>query len=121
DVRKFIDDVFDGDIHAKRITSLAGATTGVLASGSLAISAIGLGLSHVCGTATKHAIKNEGMLKRSTMTCRPWNFRSMSFRHSIKNVGMLRLICAACTDFRSGNAPSQRLHPCRRAYKLDVA
>ncbi|VAX11893.1 hypothetical protein MNBD_GAMMA24-1276, partial [hydrothermal vent metagenome] len=42
DVRKFIDDVFDGDIHAKRITSLAGATTGVLASGSLAISAIGL-------------------------------------------------------------------------------
>lgn len=57
DVKKFVEDVFDGDIHAKRITSLAGATTGVLASGSLAISAIGLGLSNVCGTATKHAIK----------------------------------------------------------------
>lgn len=57
DVRKFVEEVFDGDIHAKRITSLAGATTGVIASGSLAISAIGLGLSHVCGTTTKHAVK----------------------------------------------------------------
>ncbi|NOR51633.1 MAG: IS4 family transposase [Gammaproteobacteria bacterium] len=57
DVRGFVEDIFDNDIHSKRITSLAGATTGVLASGSLAISAIGLGLSHVCGTTTKHAVK----------------------------------------------------------------
>ena len=57
DVLKFVEDVFDGDIHAKRVASLAGATAGVLASSSLAISAIGLGLAHVCGTATKHAVK----------------------------------------------------------------
>lgn len=57
DVHKFVDEIFDGDIHAKRVSSLAGATTGVLASGSLAISAIGLGLAHVRGTATKHAVK----------------------------------------------------------------
>lgn len=57
DVRKFVDNVFEGEVHAKRVSSLAGATTGVLASGSLAISAIGLGLAHVRGTATKHAVK----------------------------------------------------------------
>ena len=57
DVRKFVDDTFEGEIHAKRVSSLAGAVTGILASGSLAISAIGLGLAHVCGTATKHAVK----------------------------------------------------------------
>lgn len=57
DVLNFVEDIFDGDIHAKRVASLAGATAGVLASGSLAVSAIGLGLAHVCGTATKHAVK----------------------------------------------------------------
>lgn len=57
DVRAFIQDVFGDDVHAKRVASLANATTGVLASGSLAISTIGLGMSHVCGTATKHAVK----------------------------------------------------------------
>jgi hypothetical protein len=57
DVLKFVEEVFDGDIHVKRVASLAGATTGVLASGSLAVSAIGLGLAHVCGTNTKHAVK----------------------------------------------------------------
>lgn len=57
DVHAFLDEVLGDDIHAKRVSSLAGATTGVLASGSLAVSAIGLGLAHVCGTATKHAVK----------------------------------------------------------------
>jgi hypothetical protein len=57
DVLKFVDDIFEGEIHAKRVASLANATTGVLASASLAVSAIGLGMAHVCGLQTKHAHK----------------------------------------------------------------
>lgn len=57
DVHKYVDEIFGEDIHAKRVQSLAGATTGVLASGSLAISAIGQGLAHVQGTMTKHGVK----------------------------------------------------------------
>lgn len=57
DVLKYVEEVYGDDMHAKRVASLAGATVGVLASGSLAVSAIGQGLAHVCGTSTKHAIK----------------------------------------------------------------
>jgi hypothetical protein len=57
DVHKYVDEIFGEDIHVKRVQSLAGATTGVLASGSLAISAIGQGLAHVQGTMTKHGVK----------------------------------------------------------------
>ena len=57
EVKQFISDVFNDDIHSKRILSLSNATAGVLESGSLAISAIGLGLANINGTATKHAVK----------------------------------------------------------------
>ncbi|RCX31293.1 hypothetical protein DFQ59_103261 [Thioalbus denitrificans] len=57
DVQKFVADIFEGDIHAKRVLSLANATTGVLAAGSLAVSAIGQGLAHVCGLDPKHTVK----------------------------------------------------------------
>jgi hypothetical protein len=57
DVRRFLDSVFEEDVHAKRVLSLANATLGVMASGSLAIHAIGQGLAHVSGLMSKHAIK----------------------------------------------------------------
>ena len=44
-----IDDIFGQDMHAKRVLSLANATHGVIGSGSLAIHAIGNGLSLVSG------------------------------------------------------------------------
>lgn len=56
-VQKFVAGIFEGDIHAKRVQSLANATTGVLAAGSLAVSAIGQGLAHVCGLDPKHTVK----------------------------------------------------------------
>ena len=37
--------LFDGDIHAKRVCSLANATLGVVTTGSLAVSTIGHGLA----------------------------------------------------------------------------
>jgi len=38
----FIDELYDGDLHAKRVLSLAHGTLGVLTSASLAVHAIGL-------------------------------------------------------------------------------
>ena len=49
--------LFDGDMHAKRIASLANATLGVVKTGSLAVSTIGHGLALARGLTTKHAIK----------------------------------------------------------------
>lgn len=57
DIRAFLEEVFAGDLHAKRLASLADATLGVLNSTSLAVHAIGLGLAHARGLVTKHAVK----------------------------------------------------------------
>src|SRR5690606_13429562 len=46
-----------GDLHAKRVLSLANGTLGVLTSASLAVHAIGQGLAHAQGTLSKHGIK----------------------------------------------------------------
>ena len=53
----FITTLYDGDLHAKRVLSLANATLGVLASASLAIHAVGRGLAQAMGTLTKHGVK----------------------------------------------------------------
>lgn len=57
DIQTFLTDVFQGDIHAQRVYSLANATLGVMASGALAIHAIGQGLAQARGLIRKHAIK----------------------------------------------------------------
>lgn len=56
-VRRSLDALFDGDMHAKRILSLANATLGVLRTASLAVNTIGQGLALARGLVTKHAIK----------------------------------------------------------------
>ena len=53
----FIDKLYDGDLHAKRVVSLAHGTLGVLTSASLAVHAIGQGLAHARGTLSKHGVK----------------------------------------------------------------
>jgi hypothetical protein len=56
-VHRVLDNVFEHDLHAKRIDSLCNATIGVLHSASLVVSAIGHGLAAARGLSTKHAIK----------------------------------------------------------------
>ena len=53
----FTTELYDGDLHAKRVLSLAHGTLGVLTSASLAVRAIGQGLAHARGTLSKHAVK----------------------------------------------------------------
>src|ERR1700686_925536 len=57
EVSRFLDGLFDGDLHAKRVLSLANATLGVIRTASLAVATIGQGLALARGLVTKHAIK----------------------------------------------------------------
>ena len=57
DLLNFITTLYEGDLHAKRVLSLANATLGVLTSASLAIHAVGRGLAQALGTLTKHGVK----------------------------------------------------------------
>ncbi|MDQ2761963.1 MAG: IS4 family transposase [Pseudomonadota bacterium] len=56
-VHRFLDGLFDGDLHAKRVLSLANATLGVISTVSLAVNTIGQGLALARGRMTKHAVK----------------------------------------------------------------
>jgi len=56
-IRRFLESLFEGDVHAMRVYSMANATLGVLSSASLAVHAIGQGLAHARGLITKHAVK----------------------------------------------------------------
>jgi hypothetical protein len=57
DVSSFLNELLEGDEHAKRVRSLSNATLGVITSASLAVHAIGQGLAHAQGLTPKHAVK----------------------------------------------------------------
>ena len=56
-VQRFLANLLDGDMHAKRVLSLANATLGVIKTASFAVNTIGQGLALARGLVTKHAIK----------------------------------------------------------------
>ena len=57
EVHRFLAGLFEGDLHAKRVLSLANATLGVIRTASLAVHTIGHGLALARGLLSKHAIK----------------------------------------------------------------
>ncbi len=59
---RFLAGLFERDLHAKRVLSLANATLGVIETASLAVYAIGHGLTLARGRVTKHAIKQVNRL-----------------------------------------------------------
>lgn len=73
EIHEFVASLYEGDLHAKRVLSLANAATGVLASASLAVHAIGQGLAHVQGTLSKHGVKQVDRLL-SNRGIDVWNF-----------------------------------------------
>jgi len=56
-IKSFLGSIFENDMHAKRVESLANATFGIVKSTSLAVHLIGQGLAQAKGLSTKHAIK----------------------------------------------------------------
>jgi len=57
EVHSFTEALFEDDLHAKRVLSVANATLGVVYAASLAIHAIGCGLAAARGLKKKHAVK----------------------------------------------------------------
>src|SRR3984885_7456844 len=55
--RDFLLRIFAGNLHAKRIESLANGALGIMTSGLLAVSIIGHSLAQARGLLDKHAIK----------------------------------------------------------------
>lgn len=62
----FVETLFADDLHAKRVLSLAHATSGVLRAGALGINAIGRGLSIARRTSQKHSVKQVDRLVGNT-------------------------------------------------------
>lgn len=56
-VEKFVACIFEEDLHAKRVLSLANGTLGVLHAGALCVHAIGRGLAAANGKHDKHTTK----------------------------------------------------------------
>ena len=56
-IKNYLNDLFETNIHAKRIKSIANAVQGVIASTSLALSMVGQGLAVSQGKVTKHCKK----------------------------------------------------------------
>ncbi len=62
EVHGFLGRLFDGDLHAKRMLSLANATLGVVRTASLAVNTAGHGLALARGRVIRHAIKQADRL-----------------------------------------------------------
>jgi len=56
-VHRFVDWLLAGELHAKRVQSLANAALGVVSTASLAVTTIGHGLALARGLSGKHAVK----------------------------------------------------------------
>lgn len=57
EILEFVSSLFEDDLHAKRVRSLADGTLGVLTSASLGVHAIGRGLASARGLLDRHAVK----------------------------------------------------------------
>ncbi len=57
EIRDFLDEMFEGNVHAKRVESLSNATEGLMRAASLSVHAIGQGLATAQELNPKHAVK----------------------------------------------------------------
>jgi len=72
-IQNYLLDMFNGDIHAKRVMSIANAVIGVITSTSLAIHLIGQGFAVAKGRVTKHGVKQvDRLLSNTKFTV--WNY-----------------------------------------------
>ena len=75
EVHRIVHTLFENEMHAKRIESLANGVTGVMHSGSLVVRLIGQGLAHAHELKTKHAVKQVDRLVGNEKLV-PWELAS---------------------------------------------
>ena len=107
-VHEFLTRVFVGDLHAKRILSLANGTVGVMTAAALAVSLIGQALASARGLLAKSAIKQVDRLL-SNAGVAPWDLFGSWVREV---VGARREIVVAMdwTDLDADNQATLALH-----------
>jgi hypothetical protein len=107
-VHEFLNRVFVGDLHAKRVLSLANGTLGVMAGAALAVSLIGQALAKARGLLAKSAIKQVDRLLSNAGVV-PWDLFASWVREV---VGPRREIVVAMdwTDFDADNQATLALH-----------
>src|SRR5262245_21613932 len=55
--RELVEELFAGDLHARRVLSLANGVSGVLRAATLSVHAIGEGYAEVAGTKPRFGVK----------------------------------------------------------------
>lgn len=107
-VHEFLSRIFAGDLHAKRILSLANGALGVMTSATLAVSLVGQALAQARGILPKSGIKQVDRLL-SNVGVVPWDLFAAWVREV---VGERREIVVAMdwTDFDSDNQSTLALH-----------
>jgi hypothetical protein len=107
-VHDFLNRVFAGDLHAKRVLSLANGTLGVMTGACLAVSLIGQALATARGLRAKSAIKQvDRLLSNAGVVA--WELFAPWVREA---VGPRREIVVAMdwTDFDADNQSTLALH-----------
>jgi hypothetical protein len=107
-VHEFVNRVFIGDLHAKRVLSLANGALGVMTGATLAVCLIGQALAAARGLFAKSAIKQVDRLLSNAGVV-PWDLFGPWVREV---VGVRREIVVAMdwTDFDADNQSTLALH-----------
>jgi hypothetical protein len=107
-VHEFVDRVFGGDLHAKRVLSVANGALGVMTGAALAVCLIGQALAKARGLFAKSAIKQVDRLLSNAGVV-PWDLFG-SWVGEV--VGPRRQIVVAMdwTDFDADNQSTLALH-----------
>jgi hypothetical protein len=119
DLLNFINTLYEGDLHAKRVLSLANATLGVLTSASLAIHAAGRGLAQAMGTLTKHGVKQVDRLL-SNQGVNVWTFFAY-WTPYIVGARTEVVVALDWTSFAAGRAGDDRAVDVDQARARDAA
>lgn len=93
----FVDELLEGDLHGKRVLSLANATLGVMVSASLAVAVIGRSLAQARGLLTKHAVKQVDRLL-SNQAIDPWEIAARWVPEVIGSASAIQVVMD-WTDF----------------------
>ena len=96
-VHSFVSRVFSGDLHARRVLSLAYGALGVVTGASLAVAMIGHALAQARGLADKHAIKQVDRLL-SNRGVRVWELFAPWIRQAVGRRETI-LVAMDWTDF----------------------
>ena len=107
-VHEFLDRVFAGDLHAKRILSLANGGLGVMTGAALAVSLIGQALATARGLVAKSAIKQVDRLLSNAGVV-PWDLFG-SWLREVVGPRLAIVVAMDWTDFDADNQATLALH-----------